>query len=158
MTLAMETEAVAGVGRTDASGADVASGATTFRVPTPPSLNNAWKNVSGRGRVKTPAYRAWIEDAGWNLAAQRPRRWACPVIVSVVIDIDRGDLDNRLKAIGDLLTTHKVVRDDIDIVAWMAAKSGSCGGWCEVTVAAVTDMTVRFLPSPSGLGGSWARV
>jgi Holliday junction resolvase RusA-like endonuclease len=72
----------------------------------PPSLNNAFVNVPGRGRVKSTAYRNWLSAARWTIAAQRPRRHEGPVTVTIDVQKPKGrsDVDNRAKAVLDALT------------------------------------------------------
>ena len=85
---------------------------TVIELPTPPSVNNLFINV-GRRRTLSPEYRAWREEAGWKLQAQRP----APIHGRVCIDIalaDKGriDADNSLKAPIDLLVEHKIIQGD----------------------------------------------
>src|SRR5262249_47521125 len=71
----------------------------------------------GRGRVKTDGYRAWLEEAGWELKQQRISRILGPVGLTVFAGLtDRPrDLDNLLKALGDLLQAHGIVESDARI-------------------------------------------
>ena len=79
----------------------------------PPSTNALFAN-SSRGRFKTPAYKAWIHSAGWELREQRP----ASVTGSYALEMrfgrknKRRDLDNNIKAVSDLLVSHRVVEDD----------------------------------------------
>jgi transposase len=89
-------------------------------LPLPPSVNRLWR--SNRGRVHRSApYAAWLKEAGWTLAQQRPK--AIPGCVSIVIaagkpDKRRRDLDNIAgKAVLDLLTKHGVIEDDSKVIA-----------------------------------------
>lgn len=84
-----------------------------FSVPVPPSLNMCFSNAPGRGRVKTPVYRAWIEEAGWMLASQRPGKIQGPYQAIIRLpENTRGDIDNRAKAVLDLMVKHKITPDD----------------------------------------------
>ena len=40
----------------------------------PPSVNQLFANVAGKGRVRTGRYRAWAQVAGWQIKTQRPVR------------------------------------------------------------------------------------
>jgi len=80
----------------------------------PPSVNGLFVNVPGRGRVRSKKYSDWAKAAGWDYNGST-------VIYgdfSVVITLDRAkirkgsDLDNRGKAVLDLLVTHRRVEDD----------------------------------------------
>lgn len=90
----------------------------TLDLPFPPTMNNLFLNVKGRGRVKAPAYRLWEavasaaarKSAGtaslsgayaFHMKAQRP-------------DKRRRDLANLEKATHDLCVRLGFVRDDSD--------------------------------------------
>ena len=82
-------------------------------LPVPPSVNAAYRNVRGRGRVKTQAYHDWIESAGHFLMQQRWQKvdgsYALEIKLSEKI---RCDIDNRIKLVSDLLVSIKAVTDD----------------------------------------------
>ena len=40
----------------------------------PPSVNTIYRNVKGRGRVKSERYRKWINSVNWQLNAQAPQK------------------------------------------------------------------------------------
>src|SRR5262245_45045193 len=88
---------------------------TKIALPLPPSVNHLWR--SGRGRVyRSPKYLAWIQEAGWDLATQRPKPVMGPVSISIAAgrpDGRRRDLDNAsFKAVLDLLVVHRILQDD----------------------------------------------
>ena len=90
-------------------------GEQTFLLPFPPSVNALTRNIPGRGRVKTKAYRAWIMEAGLRLNLQKPKRMAGLVRLSIRAvkpDRRRRDLGNLEKAVSDLLVAHRVIDDD----------------------------------------------
>lgn len=82
-------------------------------LPFPPTTNNLFVNVPGKGRVKSPTYRKWLSAASsecWGvkgvlgryhltLTAERPDRRA-------------RDLSNLIKAVEDLLTHVGLIEDD----------------------------------------------
>jgi len=75
-----------------------------FSLPAPPSANNLYFNVPGRGRVKSDKYKAWAIEAGWAAREQHSPLPQYPDKVMVDIDLPRGlDIDNAQKAIFDLL-------------------------------------------------------
>lgn len=84
-------------------------------LPTPPSVNALYRNVVGKGRVKTERYRTWATAAGWELRRQCPHgvpgRYGIRVTVGRT-DNRRRDLSNTIKAVEDLLVAHGVVSDD----------------------------------------------
>lgn len=84
-------------------------------VPMPPSVNSAYANVSGKGRVRSKAYRSWAEEAGWMVKAKR--QGLITETVAVTIEICPStkrlmDLDNRCKPALDLLVSCGVLPDD----------------------------------------------
>ena len=93
-----------------------------FILTRPPSANQLFTNVKGRGRVRTRRYMTWQNAAGWELKAQKPTVCHCPVRVSIEVQrtltkkgawsLKEGDGDNLVKAIMDLLVTHGVLLDD----------------------------------------------
>jgi crossover junction endodeoxyribonuclease RusA len=85
---------------------------TVLDLPAPPSVNSLFSNVKGRGRIKTRAYKAWLEEAGWSLKSQRPVKVSGPYELKIQMPPTRGDLGNYEKAISDLLVAHHVVDDD----------------------------------------------
>lgn len=104
----------------------------------PPSTNNLFLNVNGRGRVPTSEYKAWQRTAGWELQAQRPRKFTVPVEVVVELHPPTRrafDADGKLKAPIDLLVTHQVIADDsIKYVRSVTAKIVEAGAPCTVIV------------------------
>lgn len=112
--------------------------AQTFRLPIPPSLNNCFVNVGGRGRIKSRQYSRWMTSAGWELRIQRPRKVAGKVSVSIVIARPNAnsDIDNRIKPLLDLLVKHEVIVDDRHVAAISArwADAGEAVEGAEITI------------------------
>lgn len=115
--------------------------AISFDLPMPPSVNSMYRNVPGKGRVKTKDAKKWATEAGWMLVAQRNRdgRHKC-ITGSVEVEVTayrpaskRRDLDNILKALLDLLTSTKTIADDSQVVA-INARWVDEGVPCTVTV------------------------
>ena len=44
----------------------------TLIIPTPPTLNMAYANYLGRGRIATKILKNWKKEAGWKLQLQHP--------------------------------------------------------------------------------------
>lgn len=113
-------------------------GETRLTLSWPPSVNNLFLNVAKRGRVPTKEYTAWRKTAGWELKAQRPRKFKAPVEIVVELNPPTRrafDLDNRNKALLDLLVTHEVIPDDsMKYVRSVTAKLVETGAPCTVTV------------------------
>jgi len=81
-------------------------------LPRPPSVNKLFRNVPGKGRVKTGHYKAWIEQAGWEIRRQRPGKIDGAYKLLVLIGPTRADIDNLSKGLSDLLQAHGVVEND----------------------------------------------
>lgn len=110
-------------------------------LPMPPSLNNAFVNIAGKGRVRSENYRKWANQAGWLLKAQRVAPFNVPVRVRIEIKPENKrafDLDNRTKAILDLLVTHGVLHDDSNKwVRGVSIEQVETGAPCTVEVQAL---------------------
>lgn len=79
----------------------------------PPSTNNLFLNLPGRGRVRSGAYKAWERQASAALTFASWDMPARPYVVTIRLNMDhRGDIDNRTKAVLDLLVKHKVIDGD----------------------------------------------
>lgn len=96
-------------------------------LPTPPSANRIWR--TGRrpnGKPITyasPEYRTWLRNAGWEAKMQavgKPKitgSYRLEIVVG-----SRGDVDNRIKAVSDLLVDMKITPDDRHCVSVTARK------------------------------------
>lgn len=86
----------------------------TFTIPLdPPSLNNIYINVRGRGRVKSRAYRRWRDSTVFVLRALHLPVFDARVAVEIVLPrAIRGDADNRTKACLDALQAAGIVTND----------------------------------------------
>jgi len=110
-------------------------------VPMPPSLNNAFLNVPGKGRVRSQSYKAWAEEAGWMVKAKR--NGAITEAVSVHIDIRPAnnrafDLDNRVKPCLDILVACGVLSDDSNkFVKAVSVREVTEGPACTITIEAI---------------------
>jgi len=104
-------------------------------LPVPPSVNMLFRNVPGRGRVKTGHYKAWLQEAGLKLKLQRPMPIAGRYQLTIRIPQKLlGDIDNRIKAVSDLLVQHALVEDDRH--AWKVTVERAPVVECEVELAA----------------------
>ncbi len=89
-----------------------------IKLPYPMSLNHAFANVPGRGRVKTKAYREWSNTAGWLInAAKSAHKVKKPLVSELSLHLFvtrkyRGDLDNTLKPVLDALEKNGIVKND----------------------------------------------
>lgn len=125
-------------------------------LPLPPSVNSMYRNVRGRGRVKTARYDAWIDTAGKLLNNQETAVYDQPVTVHIDVrlkDKRVRDLDNLLKPLLDLIGPkgHRLIKDDsvqilqaLSIRVCPEAADFDCAfdnaltkGWCRMVVKPV---------------------
>jgi crossover junction endodeoxyribonuclease RusA len=131
-----------------------------LELPAPPSVNTMFRNTA-RGRVKTQHYVDWQSSAGWKLRLQKPASIKGDVIV--VLGVERearmraADIDNRVKAMLDLLVTHGVIEDDKHAAAIAAAWNPPASGMARVAIMPVTDgLTLTYHHAgSSGAYGGW---
>jgi crossover junction endodeoxyribonuclease RusA len=91
----------------------------SFSLPAPPSTNHLFNTIptlNGTKRVKTKAYRAWLSEAGWMVPPTARGKVLGHFKLALTFDrinaSRRVDIDNRIKAVADLLTTMRVITDD----------------------------------------------
>lgn len=141
-------------GTTAGASAPAFSGGFTCVLPLPPSLNNAFMNVRGKGRVKSRKYTAWIEAARVEALAQKIRAhlpgWY-DIIITLPIGM-RGDNDNRIKPINDFMQRMGFVADDrLQFTTVITRAENVKPGTCFVVVAphpSVAQSGVDGGPSP----------
>ncbi len=86
-------------------------------VPLPPTSNHRLIPVGGR-QIKSPEYRAWMDQAAWLMRSQLPSKQdpiATNVVVTVGItfpDRRKRDIDNVLKPVNDAMVKSGVLADD----------------------------------------------
>ena len=93
-------------------------------IPLPPSLNGAYANRNGVGRVKVTSYRQWQHAAVAMIRVSVPaaKRIAGPVNVHILLPSKmRGDCDNRIKPTLDALVASGRIDDDRN-VQWVSAR------------------------------------
>lgn len=85
-----------------------------FEIDVPPSTNNLYANARGKGRVKSLAYRQWLEAAGWSVKAQvQSRKLDAPWAITIRAHIrSTRDISNLIKPIEDLVVKLKLAPDD----------------------------------------------
>lgn len=85
----------------------------TIRLPIPPSVNSAYANIPGVGRIASKRLKAWKKEAGWQVLIQKPQRVIGTYNLTITVPQKmKGDLDNRLKGVIDLLCELRVTPDD----------------------------------------------
>jgi len=107
----------------------------------PPSANQLFRAVPGRGVIKSKIYREWLAE---NTEKTKLQADAFEKICGPFERPDkrRRDLDNHLKALFDLLTQSGAIRDDSDCVK-LTALWKNCGKQIKAEINAVpeTDIT-----------------
>jgi crossover junction endodeoxyribonuclease RusA len=111
----------------------------TVVVTFPPSVNGLF---SGKARrFRSPRYEAWLEEAGWQLAAQEvDSLGSSPARLFIRLgrpDKRIRDLDNYLKGPIDLIVKHGILDDDSQIEEIRACWAKDVIG-CEITVEEIT--------------------
>lgn len=83
-------------------------------LPLPPSTNNLFINAKhGKGRFLSPDYKAWRKSAAEALTLCAWDMPARPYSVTIRVNINhQSDIDNRVKAVLDLLVERKVIEGD----------------------------------------------
>ena len=81
-------------------------------LPLPPSANNLFATDKKTGRrFPVPEYKAWRTEAGYKIKqSMRVHGWA-EIFIHVPASM-RGDIDNRIKPILDLMVEHGCIDDD----------------------------------------------
>lgn len=109
-------------------------------LPLPPSVNALYRNVPGRGRVKTGVYKTWRAAADRYAWRQKPvggfPRFErdFEIVIRVPANM-QGDVDNRAKATLDVLKDWLIISDDRHAVAVTVRRCMSIAfGECRVTV------------------------
>lgn len=87
----------------------------SISLPLPPSTNNLYRNVPGKGRVKTKKYTGWIRECLWELKAGNFPKFKGHYEINICVlrkDRRKRDLSNFLKPVEDLLVRAGIVEDD----------------------------------------------
>jgi len=89
-------------------------------LPVPPSTNSLFLGT-GKRRIKTPAYRSWLQAGSLMISASKSKQQfrslapiAEPCILNMAVDRPNRmrDLDNTLKSAIDLLVARDILKDD----------------------------------------------
>jgi crossover junction endodeoxyribonuclease RusA len=87
-----------------------------FQFEFPPSTNNLWMPIKGRGLVKTKEYRAWQDANTWIIRQQIGlERIEGQFEIHFIFerpDRRKRDLDNLIKSSLDCIVNARVVHDD----------------------------------------------
>ena len=86
-----------------------------LKIPPPIPLHACFRNVRGRGRVKTDRYHTWQRNAGNEVLAQKRETFDGDCVFALTVvrpDKRKRDLDNLLKSSIDLMVYCGIVKDD----------------------------------------------
>ncbi len=129
-----------------------------FTMPTPPSTNALYKNVRGKGRVKTRQYDDWLMIATTALRQQKiePFKGRAVAIMGVERTSMNADIDNRIKAAWDAIVKAGVIRDDSLITATAVTWQPAANGLTRIELRSADEpLTVTYHPSQNGASGAW---
>lgn len=84
----------------------------TLDLPKPPSLNNIFSNIPGRGRAKSKSYRTWRTHAALEIMRQGRPTMSGRYELEIRHRRRPADLGNLEKAVSDILVHARVVEDD----------------------------------------------
>lgn len=97
---------------------ETAAKAFSLHLPWPPSTNSLWRAFRRGSKVcniLSEGYRKWKDDAGAVLFQHKPEAISGPVQAHIILvppSKRAFDLDNRVKAILDLIVAHKLIDAD----------------------------------------------
>ena len=100
----------------------------TVEISMPPSANTLFRNVRGKGRVRSAAYVKWARAAVMTIFDQVPSANRISGRVDVEIFLPekcRMDCDNAIKPLLDALVTSTRIDDDRNVVRVSAWKMRS---------------------------------
>jgi Holliday junction resolvase RusA-like endonuclease len=106
-------------------------------LPTPPSLNNIFvTNKKTGGRFASKKYADWKIEAGWEIQGQKINQFNGLVEISILIKEPKrkSDIDNKIKAVLDLLVEHKIIKSDDNTTVRKVSAAWGGHAPCLVTV------------------------
>ena len=115
----------------------------TLNLPEPPSVNEAYVNVRGKGRTKTVKYKQWETECLWMIKAAKPGIIKGEYMVVLFLSQKtRKDVDNCLKPALDLLAKCGVTEDDKYCYSVTSAKSPDVHkGKCKIVIRPKNHLT-----------------
>lgn len=93
-----------------------------YKLPMPPSVNAMYRRSRGSfGMYKTAEAKAWVEDCRRVIRRKNPLKGRVDVSVNFYFERE-CDLDNRFKALFDVLQETNVIENDRQIYSIVATK------------------------------------
>lgn len=128
-----------------------------FTLPTPPSTNALFKNVPGKGRVRTGKYDDFIRHAVTSIRSQcvRPVQGNVLAVFGIERPNSTSDLDNRLKGLIDAIVKASVLEDDRFITGLAVSWLPPANGLAHVILMPVQKTRIEFHPARDGASGTW---
>lgn len=86
----------------------------TYHLPTPPSVNRLWR-ISGRRMYRSKQYTEWIAQVAAALDGEPKPEIDYPFNIELIVGRPskrRMDIDNRAKAVMDVLQHCNIITDD----------------------------------------------
>lgn len=111
-------------------------------LPAAISTNSLFRNVPGKGRVKTTAYNDWRSSAIKLIGVQKRHSFTVPVKITLYVGevgVGNMDADNAAKAPIDALKKAGIIRDDSRKWVWAT----EC-----VWVPGMAGMVAEVRPAP----------
>lgn len=145
------------LGRTLSADDSSVVGLTSFTMPMPPSTNHLFKNIPGKGRVKTDHYEDFTRRGIVAIRQQHIKKISGYVLL--VIGVERAsktsDIDNRLKALLDTITLAGIIDDDRFITGFAISWLPKANGLAHVSIMPVQSLSLKFHPSNEASTGGW---
>ena len=119
----------------------------TLNLPEPPSVNAAYSNVKGRGRIKTREYKTWETACLWMIKQAKPGIIKGEfMVVLFMSEQTRKDVDNCLKPTLDLLGKCGITPDDKRCYTVTSTKSPDVEkGKCRIVISPRTENNFPFI-------------
>jgi len=132
----------------------------SFTLPTPPSTNALFKNVTGKGRVRTEEYNNFLAFGLVEIRRQRVRQVKGYVVQVIGVErmSGRADIDNRLKALLDVMVKAGVIEDDRFVTAIAVSWLPFARGETHISITPVQHMSLDFHPSQNGTCGGFYKI
>jgi Holliday junction resolvase RusA-like endonuclease len=119
-----------------------------------------FRNVQGKGRVRTQDYKDWALSARWQIQLAKQTPIAGPVVAFLSVDRVNlcADIDNRVKAILDAIVKAGLIDDDsavLTVVPVWTKPDNFKHPEARVLIAPAQSLSAKFTVTPGGKFGAW---